>query len=68
MIIFNSFFKPVDTLMGFLAEALYSQDKKDRAVELMKSILADEEIREGVAEDVVIKSEVKDKLAEWGVE
>lgn len=51
----------------FLAEALYSQKQKDRAVEIMKGILAEQEILEGIAEDAVIKSEVKETLAEWGM-
>jgi Tetratricopeptide repeat len=49
----------------FLAEALYSQDQKDRAIQMMKDILAETEMIEGVAEDAVIKSEVKATLAEW---
>ena len=49
----------------FLAEALYSQKQKERAVELMKEILATEEVCEGVAEDANIKSEVKAILAKW---
>jgi len=49
----------------FLAEALYSQKQKERAIQLMKEILAEENIREGIAEDAVIKHEVKTTLAEW---
>jgi len=49
----------------FLAEALYSQKQKERAVKIMKEILATEGVSEGVAEDAVIKSEVKATLAEW---
>lgn len=49
----------------FLAEALYSQDQKERAIQMMKDILAETEVIEGVAEDAVIKSEVKATLAEW---
>ncbi len=49
----------------FLAEALYSQDEKDRAIKMMKDILAETETIEGTAEDAVIKSEVKATLAEW---
>lgn len=48
----------------FLAEALYSQDQKERAIQMMKDILAETEVIEGVAEDAVIKSEVKATLAE----
>ena len=51
----------------FLAEALYSQDQKDTAIKLMKEILAEEEIIEGVVEDKRRKREVKETLAEWGV-
>jgi len=53
------------TTKQFLAEALYSQDQKELAIKLMKEILATQEIMEGVAEDAVIKSEVKATLAEW---
>lgn len=49
----------------FLAEALYSQDQKERAIQLMKGILAEEEIFEGIVEDTVVKSEVATTLAEW---
>lgn len=49
----------------FLAEALYSQDQKERAIQMMKDILAETETIEGIAEDAVIKSEVKASLAEW---
>lgn len=49
----------------FLAEALYSQKQKERAIQLMKEILAEENIVEGIAEDAVIKHEVKATLAEW---
>lgn len=49
----------------FLAEALYSQDQKDRAIQIMKDILAETETIEGVAEDAVIKNDVKVILAEW---
>jgi tetratricopeptide (TPR) repeat protein len=49
----------------FLAEALYSQDKKEQATKLMNEILAANEVLEGVAEDAVIKNEVKATLAEW---
>lgn len=49
----------------FLAEALYSQDQKERAIQIMKDILAETETIEGIAEDAVIKSEVKATLAEW---
>lgn len=49
----------------FLAEALYSQGEKDRAIQMMKDILAETETIEGIAEDAVIKHEVKLMLAEW---
>ena len=49
----------------FLAEALYSQKQKERAVKIMKEILTTEEVTEGVAEDAIIKSEVKATLADW---
>ncbi len=53
------------TTKQFLAEALYSQKQKERAVKIMKGILATEEVTEGVAEDAIIKSEVKTTLADW---
>lgn len=53
------------TTKQFLAEALYSQNQKERAITLMKEILTQEEISEGIAEDAVIKHEVKTTLAEW---
>ena len=49
----------------FLAEALYSQKQQERAIELMKEILAEENTIEGIAEDAVIKHEVEATLAEW---
>ena len=49
----------------FLAEALYSQGQKERAIQLAKEILAVEETVEGIAEDAVIKHEVTALLAEW---
>ena len=49
----------------FLAEALYSQGEKERAIQMMKEILAETETIEGIAEDAVIKHEVKTMLAEW---
>jgi hypothetical protein len=49
----------------FLAEALYSQNQKERAIQMMKGILAETETIDGIAEDAVIKSEVKATLAEW---
>jgi tetratricopeptide (TPR) repeat protein len=49
----------------FLAEALYSQNQKERAIQMMKDILAETETIEGIAEDAVIKSEVKATLTEW---
>ena len=49
----------------FLAEALYSQKQKERAIKIMKEILATEKVTEGVAEDAIIKSEVKATLADW---
>jgi len=51
----------------FLAEALYSVDQKERAITIMKDILATEYVQEGVVEDMVRKREVKETLAEWGV-
>jgi len=53
------------TTRQFLAEALYSQNQKARAIELMKGILAETETLEGIAEDAVIKNEVKATLKEW---
>ncbi len=53
------------TTKQFLAEALYSRDQKERAMELMNEILATSEVSEGAAEDAIIKKEVKEKLAEW---
>lgn len=53
------------TTKQFLAEALYSQKQKERAIKLMKEILAETETREGVVEDAVLKKEVKASLAEW---
>ncbi len=49
----------------FLAEALYSQDEKERAIQMMKEILVETDTIEGIAEDAVIKHEVKTTLAEW---
>jgi tetratricopeptide (TPR) repeat protein len=49
----------------FLAEALYSQDEKERAIQMMEEILAETDTIEGIAEDAVIKHEVKATLAEW---
>lgn len=49
----------------FLAEALYSQGQKDKAIQLIKEILAVQETVEGIAEDAVIKQEAKTLLAEW---
>lgn len=49
----------------FLAEALYSQKQKERAIELMKGILAEDKVVEGIVEDAVIKNEVKETLAKW---
>ncbi|MBN1154551.1 hypothetical protein JXB12_06465 [candidate division KSB1 bacterium] len=51
----------------FLGEALYAVGKKERAIELMKEILAVEEVQEGVVEDKFYKRTVKETLAEWGV-
>lgn len=53
------------TTKQFLAEAMYEKDKKEEAVKLMKEILAENKVMEGIAEDAVIKKEVKEKLAEW---
>lgn len=49
----------------FLAEALHSQGQKDRAIQLLKEILAVQETVEGIAEDAVIKHDAKALLAEW---
>ena len=49
----------------FLAEALYSQKQKEPAIQMMKEILAETDVIEGIAEDAVIKHEVKVTLAEW---
>ncbi|UCE06208.1 MAG: tetratricopeptide repeat protein [bacterium] len=49
----------------FLGEALYSQKQKERAIQLMKEILAETDVIEGTAEDAVIKHEVEATLAEW---
>lgn len=49
----------------FLAEALYSQGQKERAIQLAKEILAVDETIEGIAEDAVIKHEVSALLADW---
>ncbi len=49
----------------FLAEALYSQDQKDEAIQIMKDILNEPNIVEGVVEDAVLKSEVKAILTQW---
>ncbi len=53
------------TTRQFLAEALYSQGQKERALELMKGILAETDVLEGIAEDAVIKSEVQATLKDW---
>lgn len=53
------------TTKQFLAEALYSRDQKERAIQLMNEVLAEQEIREGIVEDAVIKEEIKATLAEW---
>ena len=53
------------TTKQFLAEALYSEDQKERAIQLMNEILAEKEMRAGIAEDAVIKKEVKAALADW---
>jgi len=49
----------------FLAEALYSQGEKERAIQMMKEILAETETIEGIAEDAVIRHEVKTMLGDW---
>lgn len=49
----------------FLAEALYAEDQKERAIELLNEILATTEIVGGVAEDANTKHDVKQLLAEW---
>lgn len=53
------------TSKQFYAEALYEQDQKEKAISIMNEILAAKEICEGVAEDAVIKNEVKATLKEW---
>ncbi|NOZ63299.1 MAG: hypothetical protein GXO74_16720 [Calditrichaeota bacterium] len=53
------------TTKQFLAEALYSQGKKKRAVALMNEILNASGVHEGVAEDAVLKDEVRGTLQEW---
>ncbi|MBD3287942.1 tetratricopeptide repeat protein [candidate division KSB1 bacterium] len=53
------------TTKQFLAEALYEKDKKEEAISLMKEILAEEETVEGIAEDAVLKAEVRETLKEW---
>jgi len=53
------------TTKQFLAEALYSQKQKERAIKLMKEILEQQGVVEGIAEDAVIKHEVKATLAKW---
>ncbi|HDP98392.1 MAG TPA: tetratricopeptide repeat protein [bacterium] len=49
----------------FLAEAFYSQGEKEQAIQMMNEILAEDQMIEGVAEDAVIKSEVREMLADW---
>lgn len=53
------------TTKQFLAEALYKKKEKARAIEIMKEILAMNEIVEGVVEDAVLKNEVAKTLKEW---
>ena len=53
------------TTKQFLAEALYSQGKKVRAKKLMNEILNATGVHEGVAEDAVLKNEVRNTLKEW---
>ncbi|MBN1350767.1 hypothetical protein JXJ21_15220 [candidate division KSB1 bacterium] len=49
----------------FLAEALEKDKQKERAIKLMKEILATKEIVEGVVEDTVLKDEVAATLQKW---
>ncbi len=53
------------TTKQFLAEALYSQGEKKRAIALMKEILNASGVHEGVAEDAVLKHEVRATLKDW---
>ena len=53
------------TTKQFLAEALYAQGEKDRAIKLMNEILNATGVHEGVAEDAVLKFEVRNTLKEW---
>jgi tetratricopeptide (TPR) repeat protein len=49
----------------FLAEALYKDGQKERAIQLLNAVLATTELVGGVAEDADTKNEVKQLLAEW---
>jgi len=49
----------------FLAEALYKKNEKERAIKLMKEILATDEIIEGIVEDAVVKNDVAVILQKW---
>lgn len=49
----------------FLAEALHKSDQQDQALKLMNEVLNEPEIIDGIVEDTVVKSEVKQTLAEW---
>jgi tetratricopeptide (TPR) repeat protein len=49
----------------FLAEALYSQGQKERAIQIMNEVLAEKNIIDGIVEDAAVKNEVKGILAEW---
>lgn len=49
----------------FLAEALYKKKQKERAVKIMREILATEGIVEGIVEDTVVKDEVATTLEKW---
>ena len=53
------------TTKKFLAEALYKVDKKDRAKKIIDEILSEENHSEGIAEDAIIKKDVKALLDEW---
>jgi len=49
----------------FLAEALYKKDKKQQAIKLMEEVLTVKEVSGGIAEDAIVKNEVKLTLADW---
>ena len=49
----------------YLAEALYDQGEKERAISILEHILATDHIVEGVAEDACIKKVAQNLLEEW---